>query len=59
MPRTPAVTIAKLLNDATTAYRTCQSNDETEEIDPYNSLGFQEFGPSHKVLNRLQKTDEG
>ncbi len=29
VPRTPAVTVAKLLNDAVTAYRTHQSDDGT------------------------------
>ncbi len=38
VPRTLAVTVAKLLNNAATAYRARQSHDETEEIDPYDLL---------------------
>ncbi len=59
MPRTSAVTVVKLFNDATTAYRTHQLDDETEEIDPYNSLGFQEFRPSGEAHNHLQNADGG
>ncbi len=58
MPRMPAITIVKLLNDTTTAYRTHQSNDGTEEIDPYSSFGFDEFGPSQKAASCLLETDE-
>ncbi len=54
MLRTPAVTVAKLLNDAATAYRAHQLHDETEEIDPYDSLGFQEFRSSNEALNYLK-----
>ncbi len=58
MPRKLAVTVVKLLKDATTAYRTHQANDGTKEIDPYNSLRFDEFGPSQEATNCLPDTDE-
>ncbi len=58
MLRMLAVTVTKLLKDAATAYRTHQSNDGTEDIDPYNSLRFDEFGPSQEANNHLPDTDE-
>ncbi len=58
VPGMPAVTVTKLLNDAVIAYRTHQSNDGTEDTDPYRSLRFDEFGPSQEAAHRLLETDE-
>ncbi len=51
-PRAPAMTMAKLLNDATIAYTNHQANDETDDVNPYDALSFNQFGPSQDEYYR-------